>query len=69
VQILGDGRQRYIGDRAVHHGHNQAQRYGENGPVALRQRDLIFLPGNSLIRWYGQRFSIRHNFRFKRGIG
>ena len=41
VQILGDGRQRDIGDRAVHHGHNQAQRDGENGPVALRHRQAV----------------------------
>ena len=41
MQILGDGRQRDIGDRAVHYGHNQAQRYGENGPVALRHREAV----------------------------
>ncbi len=41
VQVLGDGRQRDIGDRAVHHGNNQAQRDGENGPVALRHREAV----------------------------
>ena len=39
VQILGDGRQRDIGDRAIHHGHEHAQREGENGPVALWHRE------------------------------
>ena len=41
VEILGDRGQRDIGDGAVHHRHDKAERDGEDGPIALRLGQAI----------------------------
>ncbi len=41
VQVAGDGGQRHVGDRAVQHGHRQAERDREDRPVALRHRHAV----------------------------
>ena len=41
LQVARDGRQRHVGDRAVQHRQRQAQRDGQDRPVALRQRHAV----------------------------
>jgi hypothetical protein len=47
MQIPGDGRQRHIGDGAVQNGHGDGKADGQNGPIALRQRQTV----GELGRW------------------
>ena len=41
IEIFGDGRQRDIGDRAVHHGQHEAERDRQDRPIAPRDGQAI----------------------------
>ncbi len=47
IEIVRDRRQGDIGDGAVHHRHDDAERNRDDGPVALRQRQAVRVFGHA----------------------